>query len=90
LPSARETTAGALPSRGRALVARLMPSRPWRIAFATVMVAIFFPASRFILLLILGASFLVVGPAARWAKRSRLVLVLLILGVPTLVMEEPR
>lgn len=86
MPSARVTTAGIAPGRGRALVAKLMPSRPWRIAIATTLIAVLFPASRLILLLILAASFLIVGPAARWAKRNRLVLVLLILGVPTLVM----
>lgn len=67
-------------------MAKLMPSRPWRIAIATILIAVFFPASRFILLLILGASFLIVGPASRWAKRNRLVMVLLIMGVPTLLM----
>jgi uncharacterized protein with FMN-binding domain/ferredoxin len=66
-------------------VAKLMPSRPWRIALATIAVAVFFPASRIILLVILALVFLFVGPAARWARRNRLVLVLLILGVPTLV-----
>jgi uncharacterized protein with FMN-binding domain/ferredoxin len=67
-------------------VGKLMPSRPWRIAFATILIAVFFPASRLILLLILGVCFLIVGPASRWAKRNRLVLALLILGVPTLFM----
>lgn len=67
-------------------MAKLMPSRPWRIAFATTLIAVLFPASRLILLLILGVCFLIVGPASRWAKRNRLVLALLILGVPTLVM----
>jgi len=86
LPSARVTTAGVAPRRGKALVGKLMPSRPWRIAIATILIAVFFPASRLILFMILGASFLVVGPASRWAKRNRLVLVLLILGVPTLFM----
>jgi uncharacterized protein with FMN-binding domain/NAD-dependent dihydropyrimidine dehydrogenase PreA subunit len=86
LATARTATAGAPPARGKALVAKLMPSRPWRIAIATTLLAVLFPASRLILLLILGACFIFVGPAARWAKKNRLVLALLILGVPALFM----
>lgn len=86
MPPASETTAGAPFKRRRSLVAKLMPSRSWRIAYATMLIAVFFPPSRFILLLILGICFLFVGPARRWAKRSRLILALLVLGVPALVM----
>lgn len=72
--------------RGSALIAKLLPNRNWRIAVATVVVAILLPASRLFLLLILGTCFLVIGPAARWAKKNRLVLVLLLFSVPITAM----
>ena len=43
----------------------LMPSRSWRIAYATMLIAVLFPPSRFILRLILGICLLVAGPARR-------------------------
>ncbi len=73
------------PGGERSLVARLLPSRPWRIALATIVVAIFFPPARLLLVIILGLSFFFVGPGLRWARKNRLVLVGLILIVPTLL-----
>ena len=71
---------------GRAMIAKILPSRNWRVAIASIVVAILLPASRFFLLLILGVCFLTIGPAARWAKKSRLVLVFLFFAVPMTLM----
>jgi ferredoxin len=71
---------------GLSIIARILPSRNWRIAIASIVVAILLPASRLFLLLILGVCFLTIGPAARWAKKNRLALVILLFAVPVTVM----
>lgn len=67
------------------LAAKLLPRRSWRIALATIVVAVFFPPARLLLVLILGFSFLFLGPGRRWAKKNRLVLVALVLSVPAVL-----